>query len=194
MFQLGQERDVDTVIGALGACLQAHLQELEHRVGKSDVRSSDYVERASVVFGNGCRVLSNYRDDRSATLLVGLLAALPEESEKNDLATRLMGSLAPSVLELGTLAAFETAVKRIEDFDREAPGGAAHTLHDALTAAAKKASTTPPEWNEATPAAWQAWFEENKALFPKKLGRLTAPPKSEPAFPLPGLPGKSAGG
>lgn len=188
-FQLGRERDVDTVIGALEKALRMHRAELESKIRRSDVEARNYVVRATVLFRNACRVLANYRDDRSAACLVGLLAKVPPETKENDLALQLVTALAPTTLELGTQAAFETAVKRLAGFDASLPEGAASQLLEALEEAATRAELPGPKGVEATPAGWQAWLELNKGRLPTKLGRLTAPPTSEPRLAQDGLPG-----
>jgi hypothetical protein len=188
-FQLGRERDVDTVIAALGDFLKTHRAELESKVRRSDLEARNYVVRATVLFRNACRVLANYRDDRSAAILVGLLAKVPPETKENDLAAQLIDALGPTALDLGTEAAFDTAVKRLAGFDPALVEGAARKLHDALAEAAKRADAPPPEWSASAPAQWQAWLEDNRSRFPKKLGRLAAPPASEPRLPQDGLPG-----
>lgn len=188
-FQLGRERDVDTVIGGLEKALRMHRAELESKIRRSDVEARNYVERATVLFRNACRVLANYRDDRSAAILVGLLAKVPPETKESDLTLRLVTALAPTALELGTLDAFETAVKRLAGLDPNLPEGAASKLQEALTEAATRAELPPPKGAEATPAGWQAWLEANKSRLPAKLGRLAAPPTSEPRLAQDGLPG-----
>lgn len=189
LFQLGRERDVDTVITALGECLRMHRAELEGKIRRQDVEARNYVERATVLFRNACRVLANYKDDRSAAILVGLLAKVPPESKDHDLTLRLVTALGPTVLELGTLAAFETAVKRLAGFDRARTDGAASKLQEALEEAATRLELAPPKGVEATPAGWQAWLEVNRSRLPAKLGRLTTPPTSDPRQAQDGLPG-----
>jgi len=188
LFQLGREREVDTVIAALGECLRLHRAELEGKIRRKDVEARNYVERATVLFRNACRVLANYRDDRSAAILVGLLAKVPPESKDHDLTQRLVSALGPTTLELGTLAAFETAVKRLAGFTL-APEGPAQTLLTALDEAATRLELAPPKGAEATVAGWQAWLEANRARLPAKLGRLTTPPTSDPRQAQDGLPG-----
>lgn len=191
VFQLGSGRDVDPVIDALEAFLREHYRQLESRVGRTDTESSDYVSRATVVFENACYVLANYRDDRSAAILVALLGGLRGDTKKSDLGSRLVGALATSALDLGTLAAAETAVEQTMTFSGAAQVGGARKLHDALEAFGTKTGMTPPPWSESYTEHWHAWLEANRNKLPKKLGKLTAPPTSEASHPLNGLPGKS---
>ena len=188
LFQLGREREVDTVISALGETLRLHRAELEGKIRRKDVEARNYVERATVLFRNACRVLANYRDDRSAAILVGLLAKVPAESKDHDLTQRLVTALAPTTLELGTLAAFETAVKRLAGFT-PGPEGPAQTLLTALEEAVERLELAPPKGAEATAGGWQKWLESNRARLPAKLGRLTTPPTSDPRLAQDGLPG-----
>jgi len=191
LFQLRDGRDVDAVIGALDAFLREQYRQLERRVESSDDAARNHVDRATVLFENGCHVLANYRDDRAAATLVDFLGGLKADRKKNDLGSRLVGALATSALELGTLAAAESAVAQTMTFSGAAQAAGARKLHEALAAFGNRTGMTPPEWSEAYTEHWHAWLEANRNQLPKKLGRLTTPPTSEPSQPLNGLPGKN---
>lgn len=191
LFELGSGRDVDTVIGALEAFLREHYRQLERRVESSDKESRDYVSRATVLFKNACQVFANYKDDRTAAVLIALLGGLKADTKKNDFGSRVIGALAAAALEQGTEAAAETAVTLTKTFGLPAQSAGAHELHDALSAFATKHEMTPPEWSDAYSEQWFKWLEANRNKLPKKLGRLATPPTSEPSHPLNGLPGKS---
>jgi hypothetical protein len=191
IFQLARGREVDTTIGALTPVLEEYYREIEHRVESSDPYARNYVDRATVAFESACHVLANYKDDRSVEVLVPLLGGLKADTKKNNLGSRLVGTLAADTLELGTEAAVETAVKQTKTFSVPAQTAGAQKLHEALSAFATKKGMTPPEWSEAYSEQWCAWFEANRNQLPKKLGRLTTPPTSDPSQPLAGLPGKS---
>lgn len=191
LFQLGQGREVDTVIGALAPFLQECHREIERRVESSDPYARNHMERTTVLFENACHVLANHKDDRAAAVLVPLLGGLKADTKKNDLGSRLVGALAAANLELGIEAAVEAAVKQTKTFSGPAQIAGGQKLHEALTAFATKHGMTPPDWSDSYAAQWHAWFEANRNKLPKKLGRLTTPPTNEPSQPLAGLPGKS---
>jgi len=191
LAQLDRERDVDTVIGAFTAFLRGHYRALERHQGNVDGPGRDFYTRGSVLFQNACNAFANYRDDRTAAVLVPLLENLPADSRKGDLGPRVVGALAASALDQGTLAAAEAAVRQTKAFSPTEQESGARALHAALAAFASGLDTTPPEWSEEYADEWQAWLEEHAKGLPKKIGRLAEPPASEPKRPRNGLPGKS---
>lgn len=191
VFQFARLREVETVTGALEPFLRELREQLERKVESSDGLSRNFVERATVVFENAGYVLANYEDDRSAATLVPLLAGLDADTKKNDLGSRLIGALAAATLELGTEAAVETAVKLTKTFKLPAQAAGARKLHDALTEFATEKGMTPPDWGDFYTEQWHTWLEAHRNKLPKTLGKLAAPPTSDPSHPLSGLPGKS---
>ena len=189
--QVCSGRDVDTVIGALDPYLRDLYKQIEKNVGNPDDGTRNFVERATMLFENGCTALANYHDDRVAALFVPLLAGLPADTKKRDLGSRLVGTLATAALEQGTELAAETAVNQTKTFGLPAQAAGARKLHDALAEFAKRKEMTPPDWSDAYSEDWLAWLAANRNKLPKKLGRLAAPPENEPARAQNGLPAKN---
>ena len=181
--QLAYGRDVETVLPAFKAMLDDQRKQIDKRITRPDPESRDYVGRASRLYGDACRALANYRDDRSVATLSGEIKSLRPNTDGANLSTRLVGDLARALLSLGTGDAVENTVKQTqvysEDDGFQEP--AARAIHEALAEFSTAKGVAPPEWSKTYYVAWRNWFEANGKLFPKKLGKLDAPPTSASA-------------
>jgi hypothetical protein len=176
--QLAWGRQVDTAIAAFKDMLEDQRKEIDKRITRPDPESRDYVGRGSRLYGDACHALANYRDDRSASALAEQLKALRPNTDGNNLSTRIVGELARSALSLGTADTVEVTVQQTqvysEDDGFQEP--AARALHEALAEFSTAKGVAPPEYTKTYYVAWHNWFEANGKLFPKKLGKLDAPP------------------
>jgi len=176
--QLAWGRHVDTVLAAFKAMLEDQRKQIDKRITRPDPESRDYVGRASRLYGDACRALANYRDDRSAATLSDEIKSLRPNTDGANLSTRLVGDLARALLSFGTADAVENTVKQTqvysEDDGFQEP--AARAIHEALAEFSTAKGVAPPEWSKTYYVSWHDWFEANSKLFPKKLGKLDAPP------------------
>lgn len=176
--QLAWGRHIDTVLAAFKDMLQDQRKQIDKRITRPDPESRDYVGRASRLYGEACRALANYRDDRSAATLSDEIKSLRPNTDGANLSTRLVGDLARALLSMGTADAVENTVKQAavysEDDGFQEP--AQRAIHEALAEFSTAKGVAPPEFNHTYYVAWNDWFEANAKLFPKKLGKLEAPP------------------
>lgn len=181
--QLAWGRQVDTVMSGFKEMIDDQRKQIEKRITRPDPESRDYVGRGARLFGDACFALANYRDDRAASILTDEIKALRPNTDGNNLSTRLVGDLARALLSLGTADAVEATVQQTqaysEDDGYQEP--AAQALHAALAEFSTAKGIAPPEYNKLVYVAWHDWFQANSKLFPKKLGKLDAPPTSATA-------------
>ena len=178
--QLAYGRHLETVFGAFKDMLQDQRKQIDKRITRPDPESRDYVGRASRLYGEAARALANYRDDRSAATLSDEIKSLRPNTDGANLSTRLVGDLARALLSLGTADAVEITVKQAavysDDDGFQEP--AQRAIHEALAEFSTAKGVAPPEFTQTYYVAWNDWFEANAKLFPKKLGKLDAPPTS----------------
>jgi len=176
--QLAWGRQVETVLAAFKSMLEDQRKQIDKRITRPDPESRDYVGRASRLYGDACRALANYKDDRSEATLSEEIKSLRPNTDGANLSTRLVGDLARALLSLGTAEAVENTVKQTqvysEDDGFQEP--AARAIHEALAEFSTAKGVAPPEWSKTYYVSWHNWFEANSKLFPKKLGKLDAPP------------------
>lgn len=176
--QLAWGRQVDTVIAAFEDMLEDQRKQIDKRITRPDPESRDYVGRGSRLYGDACRALANYRDDRSAAALTDQIKNLRPNTDSNNLSTRIVGDLARSILSLGTADGVEATVQQTQVYSQDDgfQDSAARALHEALAEFSTVKGVAPPEFSQTYYVAWHDWFEANGKLFPKKLGKLDAPP------------------
>jgi len=181
--QLGYGRHVDTTISAFKSMLEDQRKQIDKRITRPDAESRDYVARGSRLYGDACHALANYRDDRSVAVLSDQIKSLRPNTDGNNLSTRLVGELARALLSLGTFDAVQVTVRQTQAYSDDdgfqEPAGRA--LHEALAEFSTAKGVAPPEWSKTYYVAWDDWFEANSKLFPKKLGKLDAPPPTAAA-------------
>jgi hypothetical protein len=186
--QLSWGRDVETVLDALGAHVETVRKEVERRITRPDEESKSYVNRATRLFGDTCRALANYRDDRAVESLASIIQRLRANTEDNNSSERLVGRMAEALLDLGTHDAVEACVRQTQTYT-EVDGYqevAAKELHRVLAIFATRVGKAPPDFSQTWSVAWDNWFEEHGDSFPKKLGKLKEPPGQAPAAMQPG--------
>ena len=176
--QLAYGRHIETVLAAFKDMLEDQRKQIDKRITRPDPESRDYVGRASRLYGDACRALANYKDDRSTAALSDEIKSLRPNTDGANLSTRLVGDLSRALLSLGTADAVENTVKQTqvysEDDGFQEP--AARAIHEALAEFSTAKGVAPPEWSKTYYVAWHNWFEANSKLFPKKLGKLDTPP------------------
>jgi hypothetical protein len=181
--QLAWGRDVDTVLDALGKHVEAVRKEIDKRITRPDADSKKYVNRATRLFGDACRSLANYRDDRAVDSLASIIGRLRPNTDGNDGSTRLVGRIAEALTDLGTQDAIDACIKQTGTYAETDSFNepAAKELHRVLSLFATKVGKAPPDYTPTYYVEWGKWFEKNKEGFAKKLGKLKEPPSKPPA-------------
>ena len=181
--QLAWGRDVETVLDALGTHVETVRKEIERRSTRPDDESKSYVNRGTRLFGDSCKALANYRDDRAVEALASIIQRLRENTESNDTSARLVGRIAEALLDLGSHDAVEICIRHTQTY-ADVDGyqeTAAKELHRVLAIFATRVGKAPPDFSNTFSVAWDNWFEKHGSSFPKKLGKLKEPPGQAPA-------------
>jgi hypothetical protein len=176
--QLAWGRDVETTLPALGDHVETVRKEIDRRITRPDDESKSYVNRGTRLFGDVCRALANYRDDRAVESLASIIQRLRANTEAHDSSTRLVGRIAEPLLDLGSHDAVQIVVRQAQAYS-DSDGyqeAAAKELHRVLSIFATRAGKAPPDYTQNWYVAWDNWFEEHGDSFPKKLGKLKEPP------------------
>ncbi len=186
--QLSWGREVETALDALGAHVEVVRKEVERRITRPDEESKSYVNRATRLFGDTCKALANYRDDRAVEALAAIIQRLRANTEDNNASARLVGRIAEALLDLGTHDAVQACIRQTQTYT-EVDGYqevAAKELHRVLAIFATRVGKAPPDFSQTWSVSWDNWFEEHGDSFPKKLGKLKQPPGQAPASMQPG--------
>ena len=180
--ELSFGRDVDATLELLGKQVENVRKEIDKRSTRPDQASKTYVNRATRLFGDTCRALANYRDDRSVDTLASIIQRLRPNGDGYDVSTRLVGRIAAPLLSLGTQSAVDACVKQTQTYSNtdgfQEP--AAKELHRVLSEFATKLGKAPPDFSPTWYVAWAQWFKKNGDALPKALGKLKDPPDKAP--------------
>jgi hypothetical protein len=181
--ELAFGRDVDTTLELLGKDVENIRKEIDKRSTRVDQASKTYVNRATRLFGDTCRALANYRDDRAVDSLASIIQRLRPNGDGYDVSTRLIGRIAEPLLSLGTQSAVDACVKQTQTYSNtdgfQEP--AAKELHRVLSEFATKVGKAPPDFSPTWYVAWAQWFRKNGDALPKALGKIKDPPDKPPA-------------
>lgn len=181
--ELSWGRDVDTVLELLGKDIDAIYKQIDKKSTRPDDESKKFVNRATRLFGDSCRALANYRDDRSVDALCTVIQRLRPNADGYDVSTRLVGRIADPLLLLGTQEAVNACIKQAQTYSNTDGfnDSAAKELHRVLSLYATKLGKAGPDFSPTWYVAWATWFQKNGDALPKKLGKLKDPPSKPPS-------------